>query len=133
MTKTHAFRLLPGSDLKKGIREFVVQNGIRAGWIACCVGSLTRYHIRFANQSKGCEETGFFEIANLSGTVSQDGVHLHIVISNTSGTTLGGHLLDGTLIYTTAEIVLQEAQDLIFSRKTDVTTGWAELEVRRKP
>lgn len=50
---THACRLKPGQDLKQSIDSIVKKEGIEAGWIATCVGSLTDYQIRFANQEKG--------------------------------------------------------------------------------
>ena len=50
--QTYAIRLKPGADLKK--RSAVLsKRKIAAGWIATCAGSLTQYHIRFANQSAG--------------------------------------------------------------------------------
>ncbi len=131
MSKTHAFRLNPGDDLKKEIDAFVLKNKIQAGWIACCVGSLVQYHIRFANQSDGVKSSGHFEILTLSGTVSLSGLHLHICIADNAGKTIGGHLLAENLIYTTAEIVIAEAEDLIFSREPDPATDWLELQVRK--
>ena len=124
---------MPGDDLGKGIEAVVKQKGILAGWIGCGVGSLTRYHIRFANQSKGMQAEGYFEIVSLMGTISVNGSHIHISISDDKGQTIGGHLLDGNVIYTTAEIVIVEAEGLVFGREKDGTTGWNELVVRQKP
>ena len=126
---THAFRLKPGDDLKQGIQEFVVKKQIKAGWIASCVGSLTDYKIRFANQPVGTEGSGHFEIVSLSGTLSINGSHLHLSISDSTGSTIGGHLLDGCKIYTTAEIVLQSTEQFEFKRMNDGSTSWAELQV----
>ena len=131
MNKTHVLRLMPGDDLGKGIEAVVKQKGILAGWIGCGVGSLTRYHIRFANQSKGMQAEGYFEIVSLMGTVSVNGSHIHISISDDKGQTIGGHLLDGNVIYTTAEIVIVEAEGLVFGREKDETTGWNELVVKQ--
>jgi predicted DNA-binding protein with PD1-like motif len=132
MIKTHAFRLRPGTDLKKEIASFVKTNGIQAGWIGCAVGSLIDYHIRFANQERGSKGSGHFEILSLTGTVSIHGLHLHISISDEKGKTIGGHLLEGNIVYTTAEIVIQEPEEFIFLREKDGTTPWEELQVRRK-
>ena len=130
MVKTHAFRLKPGDDLKNEIESFVKLNCIHAGWISCGVGSLTNYHIRFANQHHGDKGSGHFEILSLTGTVSVNGSHVHISISDSAGQTIGGHLLDSNLVYTTAEIVIQASDTLIFIRETDETTGYKELEVK---
>ena len=132
MNKTHAFRLKPGNDLQKGIESFVKEKNIHAGWISCGVGSLTDYHIRFANQPNGTTGSGHFEIVSLIGTVSVNGSHIHISISDSMGKTIGGHLLDRNVVYTTAEIVIQESDEFIFSREKDGSTPWEELHVREK-
>lgn len=129
MSKTHAFRLKPGQDLKKEIEGFVQRAHIEAGWINCGVGSLTRYNIRFANQPGASSDSGHFEIVSLIGTVSINGSHLHISVSDSTGRTIGGHLLDGNTIYTTAEIVIQETNDVTFTREKDGSTPWEELQV----
>ena len=47
----HAFRLKPGQDLKTEIQNLANNKQIKAGWGSTCVGSLTDYKIRFANQA----------------------------------------------------------------------------------
>jgi len=74
----HAFRMVPGEDLKKQIDAYVQLHRIEAGWIMTCVGSLTHYHLRFANQEAGARGKGHFEILSLVGTVSINGLHLHL-------------------------------------------------------
>lgn len=132
MNKTHAFRLKPGTDLKKEIEAFVKANNIQAGWISCGVGSLTNYNIRFANQPEGSKDSGHFEIVSLVGTVSVNGSHIHISVSDSTGKTIGGHLLDSNIVYTTAEIVIQESDDFVFTREKDGSTPWEELQVKKR-
>ena len=127
--KTHALRLKPGEDIKQSLQEFVRKNSIKAGWIATCVGSLTTYNIRFANQQEGAKNNGYFEIVSLVGTLSVNGSHIHISLADGAGKTIGGHLLDGCMVYTTAEIVLQEANELQFTREMDGSTPWEELQI----
>lgn len=129
---TYAFRLKPGDDLKAGIEKLIKENNIRAGWIATCVGSLTDYTIRFANQSEGTKGSGHFEIVSLVGTVSINGSHIHISISDSTGNTTGGHLMSGCKIYTTAEIVIQASDKFEFTREKDGSTPWEELQVKEK-
>ena len=129
MSTSHAFRLKPGQDLKQSIDSFVKAKSIKAGWIATCVGSLTDYNIRFANQEKGYSDKGHFEIVSVVGTVSVNGSHIHLSISDSTGKTIGGHLLAGCKVYTTAEIVIGESKDLIFTREKDGSTPWEELQV----
>lgn len=129
---TYAFRLKPGDDLKAGIEKLIKENNIRAGWIATCVGSLTDYTIRFANQAEGTKGSGHFEIVSLVGTVSINGSHIHISISDSAGNTTGGHLMSGCRIYTTAEIVIQASDKFEFTREKDGSTPWEELQVKEK-
>jgi len=130
--KVYAFRLKPGEDLRRSIEAIVKENNIEAGWINTCVGSLTDYTIRFANQREGSHGSGHFEIVSLTGTVSVNGSHLHISISDSEGKTIGGHLLEGCKIYTTAEIVIGTTTAYEFKREKDGTTEWKELQVNEK-
>jgi len=129
----YAIRLQPGQDLKKELQSFVDKNQLEAAWIATAVGSLTSYQIRFANESQPSGAQGHFEILNLSGTLSLNGLHIHISIADNTGKTFGGHLTDGCIIYTTAEIIIQSTNEYIFKREKDESTGWMELEVRNRP
>jgi predicted DNA-binding protein with PD1-like motif len=131
-TFTHAFRMKPGEDLLNGIDAFVKANHIEAGYIITCTGSLTDHNIRFANQPGGSTGSGHFEIVSLSGTLSINGSHIHIGISDDSGRMIGGHLLKDNLVYTTAEIVIGEHRGLIFTREKDGTTPWPELQIWKK-
>lgn len=129
----HAFRLKPGADLKKEIQRVVDTLNIKAGWILTCVGSLTAINLRFANQPDGHRQENFFEIASLAGTLSVNGSHLHISVSDPEGRTIGGHLLEGNIIYTTAELVIGYEEGMVFTREKDGSTNWAELQIRSAP
>lgn len=128
----HAIRLTPGQDLKKSLHELVQSRNIQAGWIISCVGSLTQYHLRFANKRNGALANGYYEIISLSGTLSTQGSHLHLAISDENGRVTAGHLLDGCTIYTTAEIIIGESADWIFAREADGTTEWKELQIKNR-
>lgn len=128
----HALRLKPGDDLLLAIQRFVDDRGIEAGWVAACAGSLTDWTLRFADKPDGATAAGRFEIVALSGTVSKHGSHLHLAVSDGEGRTTGGHLLAGCRVYTTAEVVLGEARDLVFTRAVDGTTPWRELQIARR-
>src|SRR6187549_1434839 len=120
--KVYVFRLMPGEDLRKSIEAIVKEKNIEAGWINTCVGSLTDYTIRFANQREGGHGSGHFEIVSLTGTISVNGSHLHISICDSTGKTIGGHLLEGCKIYTTAEIVIGVSKEFVFTREKDGST-----------
>lgn len=128
--KTHTFRLKPQQDFFDSIEEFVKQNNIQAGCVLSAVGSLTHATLRLANKNYYNEYDGHFEIVSITGTVSIHGSHIHISISDGDGKTIGGHLVSGCKIYTTAEIVIAEFEDVIYKRELyENDSGYEELVV----
>ncbi len=130
--KIFALRLLPGADLKKTLADFAAQHDIKAGYVITAVGSLTTCNLRYAGQSAGITMHDKFEILALSGTISIHGLHLHVALADGTGKTIGGHLLEGNIIYTTAEIVIGEANNLLFTRIADAETGYPELVIQKR-
>ncbi|WP_317040346.1 PPC domain-containing DNA-binding protein [Hymenobacter actinosclerus] len=127
--RTYALRLKPGQDLRRELLAFAQAHGLRAACVLTGVGSLTTATLRLANQEGPTVYQGHFEIVSLVGTLSVNGSHLHLSVADSTGRTLGGHLLDGNLIYTTAELVIGELPALDFRRETDPTFGYQELVV----
>ena len=125
----HCFRLTKGSDLKKEIEKYAINNKI-SGFIVCSVGCLNKLTIRLADGKSILEKEGMFEIVSATGTLSEDGVHIHISVSDEKGNTIGGHLKDGCIINTTAEVVLEIFDDIKFKREYDEKTGYDELIVK---
>ena len=125
-----ATRLKPDQDLKQSLKEFGDRNQVQAGFILTAVGSLKQAHLRFAGQNEGKRFTEKFEIVSLVGTLSSIGLHLHISLADKHGKTIGGHLLNGCIIYTTAEIVLGDSPTHTFLRTFDEQTGFNELEIQ---
>ncbi|WP_092741489.1 PPC domain-containing DNA-binding protein [Hymenobacter psychrophilus] len=128
--RTYALRLRPGQDLRRELLAFAQVHNLRAACILTGVGSLTTTTLRLANQEGPTVYQGHFEIVSLVGTLSVNGSHLHLSVADSTGRTLGGHLLDGNSIYTTAELVIGELPALDFRRETDPTFGYQELVVR---
>jgi len=126
----HALRLRPGEDLRLALERATHRLGLAAGCIVSCVGSLSRARLRLAGGERVLEREGPFEIVALVGTLSPDGPHLHVALADGDGRVLGGHLLEGCLVHTTAEIVLAALDDVGFTRALDPATGWRELVVR---
>ena len=127
----HCFRLKKGADLKGEIESFVKTHHI-SGVLLSGVGSLTKLQIRLADGESTMEKDGEFEIVSLMGTLSEDGIHLHISVSDNDGNTIGGHLKNGCIINTTAEICILELEDYKFTREFDKDTGYNELVVKEK-
>ncbi|MBC8081726.1 MAG: DNA-binding protein [Hymenobacter sp.] len=127
--RTYALRLKPGQDVRQQLNAFMVLHQIRAGAVVTCVGSLTQATLRLANQEGPTVYRGHFEIVSLVGTLSVNGSHLHLAVSDSTGRTVGGHLLDGNLVYTTAELVLGVLEELDFRREPDPASGYRELTI----
>lgn len=127
-----AVRLTPGQDPRVELERFAVREGLRAGFIASCVGSVSCASVRFANQPDPTVREGHFEIVSLSGTLARDGMHLHASFSDSTGTTFGGHLMDGSRVHSTMEVVIGELDRLAFMREPDPTFGYRELVVRKR-
>lgn len=130
--QTYSFRLKPGQDLKREVDAVVREKRIEAGAMVTCVGSLTGMVLRLANQEKPSMWQGHFEIVSLVGTLSANGSHLHLSVSDSTGRTLGGHLLEGCTVYITAEIVIGVLSDIVYTRERDPTFGYRELVIRKK-
>lgn len=129
----YTFRLRPGDDLFVSIERFVQENKIEAGCVLSGVGSLTRAVLRLANRDFYSEYDGHFEIVSITGTVSLHGSHLHISISDGDGKTIGGHLVPGCKIYTTAEIALAAFPGEVYKRELlENDSGYEELVVYKK-
>lgn len=127
-----ALRLRPGQNLRVELGRFARAKKLRAAFIASCAGSCTRTSIRYANQPGASVREGHFEIVSLTGTLAAAGMHVHASFADSTGGTFGGHLMDGSIVYTTAEIVIGELTNAEFARETDPTFGWKELAVRRR-
>jgi predicted DNA-binding protein with PD1-like motif len=129
-TKALTLRLSPGMDVKEELERIVKERNIKAASVLTCVGSLSDAVIRFANKPTGTGLRGPMEIVSLTGTLgSESGSHLHIAVSDGEGKTLGGHVLKGCIVFTTAEIVLAILPDAVFTREQDSASGYKELVV----
>ena len=91
------------------------------------VGSLNDAVLRMSDGNKK-NFIGLFEIVSALGTISANGIHVHIAISDSEGMVYGGHLLNGCKIHTTAEIAIIESE-ICFKRIFDPKTGYKELVI----
>ena len=128
----YTLRLQPNQDLRMELERICDSQKWSSAWIVTCVGSLTQANLRMAGTTERRLLRGPFEITSLVGTLSQDGVHLHITISDSIGHTIGGHLCKESKIFTTAEIVIGYDSSITFVRKLDPNTGYDELYVQRR-
>lgn len=109
--------------------------------ILTCVGSTGKTTLRPAASSDAVVFEGPHEIVSLTGTLcasksplgakgGQSSHHLHMSVSDgVTCSVKGGHLLEGTIVRTTAEVAVGELPGLLFDRVLDPRTGFNELSV----
>lgn len=131
--KQLTFRLKPGQFLKEEIERKTKENNIEAGVLLSIVGGLENAILRMAGSDpdnqiiKKWNEA--FEIVSGTGTISNDGCHIHVSLSDQNGNVIGGHLKDGCKVKYTAEIIIGIFDDISYKRNYDKVTGFKELEV----
>ena len=128
--KIPVFRLTKGMDLKKSIEQYVVDKKIKSGVILSAVGCLYQVCLRTADGVTVKTINEDHEIVSVTGTLSMDGCHIHVSLSDKNLQTIGGHLKDNCLVNVTAEIVLAEFDDFEFTREFDESTGYKELVIK---
>ena len=130
--KNHAFRIKRGEDLLLSIKKYVEEQGILAGTVISGVGCVLKGRIRDASGVNIREIPEHMEIVSLMGTVSCNRTHLHIACSKEDLSTIGGHLVEGCIVNTTAEVVIVELDGMEFQSEFDSETGYNELVVIEK-
>ena len=142
--KLHCLRLSPGDDVLASLLDFVTVRGLQAAAVVSCVGSTGTTVLRPAGGEPPRRFEGKFEVVALSGTIAPGGAvdgdihgagpngerhHLHLSVSGPDCSTVGGHLLVGTIVRTTLEVVIAELVGVAFDRPFDPRTGYAELSI----
>eukprot|EP01032_Pedospumella_encystans_P017528 gene17528-19969_t len=140
-SRVHVLRLGPGEDLVESLWRYARVTKIKAASVVSVVGSLTDTNIRYANQEDGSQLHGHFEIVSVVGNIdfqatgnsnNEGSGHIHMSVSDGQGVTVGGHVLSGNVVYTTAEITMLEMSDGLFTRVLDNSptgSGYYELQV----
>ncbi|MDQ1833523.1 PPC domain-containing DNA-binding protein [Massilia scottii] len=127
--KTLPLRLVPGQDLRAALAGVLAAHGTAAGFVLQGIGSLRGARLRLAGAAQATDVEGDIEILTLAGSLSPDGPHLHMSVADAAGRVLGGHVLAGCTIRTTAEILIALLPDHRFAREADPASGFDELVV----
>ncbi|MBS0428417.1 MAG: DNA-binding protein [Proteobacteria bacterium] len=136
MTPDTAFlplRLPPGADLRRALEEAAAGFAPDGCFVVSGIGSLQDAQLRLAARDAATHFDGPWEILGLAGTLTRDGAHLHIALSGGQGQVVGGHLVHGNRVRTTAEVLLCRPVGWVLGRGPDAATGYAELQVRCLP
>ncbi len=125
-----------GCDLLEELTNITTERCVKLGRIEA-IGAVQKARIGFYNQKTRIYQYYSFdyplEITKLSGNISlKDGkpfVHAHIILSDESGKSFGGHLASGTVVFA-CEFMLEAFDGPAFNRCFDEDTGlplWSKL------
>ena len=124
-------RLNPGEDLRRALEDIVRAQVKPCGaFVITGIGSLVDGKLRFADEANETLVCGPLEIVNIAGSITPDGAHLHMTVSNKDGQVTGGHVGYGNLVRTTVEALLVLLPAWALTREFDPATGFKELVIR---
>jgi predicted DNA-binding protein with PD1-like motif len=127
--RTLPIRLAPDEDLRRALEDMLAREGAQAAFVLAGIGSLRPAQIRLAGASDPVELGADWELLTLSGSIAPGASHLHAALSNDKGEVVGGHVAYGSLVRTTAEVLVCLLDGWTFSRVADAQTGYAELVI----
>ena len=124
-------RLKPGDDLRRALEDLVRAQVKPCGaFVISGIGSLIDGKLRFADERIEALVAGPLEIVSIAGSVTPDGAHLHMTVSDKDGRVTGGHVGYGNLVRTTVEALLVLLPAWALTREFDPATGFKELVIR---
>lgn len=120
-----------GEDLLKTLKECAEKNNIKCGWFSIIGGlKIFTYGLYEAGEYRkiSIKAKHCFELLPTFGNITLKGgdtlIHAHINASDEEkGASYGGHLMEGSIIYPFAEVVMQECEgqvNRIFDKKTNL-------------
>lgn len=147
--ETYLLRLLPGTDLVKGVEEFCKENGITHAVILSMLGTLDQGALRnphlgttlpIIREYEGADQIDTFafdrpvEIVGGAGNVVPKGdsieAHIHLIVSRDGAQPMAGHLWRGR-IWTQAEIFIAKLAGMDHvHRAFETDTGLWQLQVK---
>ena len=122
-------RLRPGDDLKQALESWVAHGGGGSAWIVSGIGSLTVAQLCLTGRTEASVLDRDLEILTLQGSLCRSRSHIHITVADANGAVLGGHLCKGSVVRTTAEVLVARLPQWQLQRAVDPTTGYRELEI----
>ncbi|MCF0137639.1 MAG: DNA-binding protein [Oscillospiraceae bacterium] len=143
-----AFRLMPETDVLLGIAEACRRYDIKNAVIVSAIGSL--HDVKYCNVVEMPEKKvgyGYSEALTLSGPIEMTGasgivchddngeinLHVHFTMSDRYGTGHGGHLVEGTKVLITVDVVVAELEGIDMCREYDEYTDVFLFSPRQLP
>jgi hypothetical protein len=133
-------RLKKGDDLQGALTRLCTEANIRLGKIQA-IGAVSKavvgFYMQEAREYVSLDYDYHQEIISLQGNVSvKDGqpfIHAHLALSDGQGKLYGGHLMEGTIVFSCEYIineyipemadVKEDSEDQTFTRTYDEETG----------
>ena len=127
-----------GADVLECLEKLVKEENIRAGAIITGIATLTKMRVRSLDsipkdfpkvqpKENIFEVEGPLEVLNMSGIIfvrdKDVAVHPHITACDADGKMYGGHLMPGSIVYMTCELVVGEFAGLTMGSKFDTRVG----------
>lgn len=103
--RTLPLHLDAGSDVRLSLETLARDQGAR-GYVLSVVGNLSAAVFQCPGKPAPTRLRGELEIITLSGTLSPEGVHLHLSFSDGDCRVWGGHLEPGTLVLRGADLLV---------------------------
>ena len=94
-----------GSDIRRSLERLAVEFNA-SGFVLGVVGNLSQAAFQCPGQPRPTILEGDLEIITLQGTISPQGVHLHLSFSDGACQVWGGHLEPGTLVQKGADLLV---------------------------
>ena len=98
-------KLAPGSDLRHSLEQLASEQQV-SGFVIGVVGNLSRAAFQCPGQHEPTVLEGDLEVITLNGTLSPQGVHLHLSLSDGACQVWGGHLEPGTVVQKGVDLLL---------------------------
>lgn len=122
------FRIFEGEDLIEAIKKRAEESNVKAG-VLFAIGSLENATLGYymEGEYKHIKLNGPLEIASCVGNIAVDEenqilIHAHVVVSDEKGNAFGGHLMKGSIVGATAELVIIEGIGVKLQRALDEKT-----------
>jgi predicted DNA-binding protein with PD1-like motif len=128
-------RIMEDEDLVDAIKMRAEKNGVKAGFFIV-IGSIKKAVLGYLRNEKyeNLSFDGPLEIASGMGDIAVDEkgkviVHAHLTVSDYRGRAFGGHLMQGSPVGVTAELVIVQGLDVNLLRVLDKKTGLKLLKL----
>lgn len=118
-----------GSDVRRSLEQLALDHNA-GGFVLSVVGNLSQAAFACPGKSAPTVLAGELEIITLQGTISPDGVHLHLSFSDASCQVWGGHLEHGTLVLRGADLLVGVLSTGTSAAQSAATSASASSEPR---